>query len=480
MFSEATKTSVRRSAHFSCCLCHALGVEIHHIVPQAEGGGDEAENAAPLCPSCHETYGANPTKRRFVREARDLWYEICEHRYTADADRLEEIRRALDGVATKDDLEMVLNAITDATVRDGHLISLANEVVTELETARYQLDEAKSQSRGWTMLDMLPAAKFDIWQKDPDAVRHAPVMKALRGTYIWMHRRNMEMQRRELLQNVTPAQATDRRGLDLTADDIARLDEGISRIVDAQERLERFITDLGGEGESSAALVATVQGSFERTLVPPMHYETLRGLLESCQLMIGRQVRCEFGDPPNGRQLHRDAFFAHFPELAEPVSKWDTAVTRVEKARENFATALERTADAAGVNPTTYARPSILQCLQERTRPSLHLMLEEWPQGDVPIKGSIDGSIEVAGIRTNVRLADEELLGEEELRELVRPLIGLCDAARRLPEVTALAKAQDDLNQFMPAFSDEIKLHLVTEAIVVVEGCPICRRNLAR
>jgi hypothetical protein len=37
---------------------------------------DELENAAPLCPSCHETYGANPTKRKFLREARDLWYEI--------------------------------------------------------------------------------------------------------------------------------------------------------------------------------------------------------------------------------------------------------------------------------------------------------------------------------------------------------------------------------------------------------------------
>jgi hypothetical protein len=154
-----------------------------------------------------------------------------------------------------------------------------------------------------------------------------------------------------------------------------------------------------------------------------MHYETLRGLLESCQLMIGRQVRFEFGDPPDGRELHRGAFFARFPEPADPVAQWDAAVMRVE---------------------------------------------------------TVDGSVEVAGIRTNVRPAGKELLGEEELRQLVRPLAELCEAAPRVPEVVAVAKAQDDLNQLMPAFTDELKLHLVTEAIVVDEGCPICQRNLAR
>ena len=74
VFSESTKVAVRRKAHLRCCLCHDIGVEVHHILPQAEGGSDNPENAAPLCPSCHEKYGANPTKRKFIREARDVWY----------------------------------------------------------------------------------------------------------------------------------------------------------------------------------------------------------------------------------------------------------------------------------------------------------------------------------------------------------------------------------------------------------------------
>ena len=66
-FSEALKLSMKRRAHFSCCLCHTLGVEVHHIVPRADGGSDDEDNAAPLCPTCHETYGANPIKRKFIR-----------------------------------------------------------------------------------------------------------------------------------------------------------------------------------------------------------------------------------------------------------------------------------------------------------------------------------------------------------------------------------------------------------------------------
>jgi len=91
-FSENTKLEVKRKSHFCCCICHTPGVEIHHIVPQADKGDDTFENAAPLCPSCHETYGANPTKRKFIREARDFWYELCEKRYAPVGVQLADIK----------------------------------------------------------------------------------------------------------------------------------------------------------------------------------------------------------------------------------------------------------------------------------------------------------------------------------------------------------------------------------------------------
>lgn len=96
-FAPSVINCVKKKAHFQCCLCKALGVEAHHIIPQSEGGKDIESNAAPLCPSCHETFGANPTKRKFIREARDLWYEICAKRYAADYSLLQDIH----GLATK-------------------------------------------------------------------------------------------------------------------------------------------------------------------------------------------------------------------------------------------------------------------------------------------------------------------------------------------------------------------------------------------
>ena len=94
-FPAQVAKRVRKRAHFQCCLCKSVGVDIHHIVPKSQGGTDDIENAAPLCPSCHEIYGDNPSKRKMVREARDAWYEICDSRYQLDDAILAAVRTEL-------------------------------------------------------------------------------------------------------------------------------------------------------------------------------------------------------------------------------------------------------------------------------------------------------------------------------------------------------------------------------------------------
>lgn len=95
VFTELLKKEVRKRCHMRCCLCHELGVEIHHIVPQEQGGPDSPDNAAPLCPTCHERYGANPEKRKFIREARENWYSICDQRYRSDSGKIDELYKLL-------------------------------------------------------------------------------------------------------------------------------------------------------------------------------------------------------------------------------------------------------------------------------------------------------------------------------------------------------------------------------------------------
>jgi hypothetical protein len=94
-FSEALKTQVRRMAAFKCCRCTEIGVDIHHIIPQAQGGSDDIDNAAPLCQNCHDRYGANPEKRKEIRQMRDWWYEIVQEKYHGDQSAIEKVNETI-------------------------------------------------------------------------------------------------------------------------------------------------------------------------------------------------------------------------------------------------------------------------------------------------------------------------------------------------------------------------------------------------
>ena len=92
-FSERVKRLARKKSHFRCCICHKEFVEVHHIVPQSEGGKDTLENAAPLCAGCHDLYGGNPEKRKRIREMRDRWWELIEEmeRYAVETANIDEL-----------------------------------------------------------------------------------------------------------------------------------------------------------------------------------------------------------------------------------------------------------------------------------------------------------------------------------------------------------------------------------------------------
>jgi hypothetical protein len=78
-FSEPLKLTVKQKANLTCCWCQERRnkIEIHHIIPESQGGPDTEENAAPLCGSCHDLYGNNPDLRKEIRSRRDHWYESC-------------------------------------------------------------------------------------------------------------------------------------------------------------------------------------------------------------------------------------------------------------------------------------------------------------------------------------------------------------------------------------------------------------------
>ena len=106
-FSEGLKVKIRKRAHNQCCMCEAVGVDIHHVIPQKDGGPDTEANAAPLCPNCHRIHGDNPKSRKLIRERCETWYEICEARTSGP--QLAEFLGVLGDIPTKADLQLALS-----------------------------------------------------------------------------------------------------------------------------------------------------------------------------------------------------------------------------------------------------------------------------------------------------------------------------------------------------------------------------------
>jgi hypothetical protein len=95
-FVETVKIEAKRKAHYRCCACESTDfLDVHHITPQNEGGDDSIDNAVALCKKCHDIYGSNPDKRKWIKERRDFWYEFCEKKLHGEKienlDRLNEI-----------------------------------------------------------------------------------------------------------------------------------------------------------------------------------------------------------------------------------------------------------------------------------------------------------------------------------------------------------------------------------------------------
>ncbi|MFH1717683.1 MAG: DarT ssDNA thymidine ADP-ribosyltransferase family protein [Planctomycetota bacterium] len=136
-FSENLKQEVKEKAAFRCCRCQAIGVQVHHIEPESEGGPDTVENAAPLCPCCHDYFGANPQKRKEIKHMRDWWYQRVELQYPnkyATFEQLSEISRKLEEIRQGQssgvtDLKNVMKSILDKMVES---ISTKNADTTAL------------------------------------------------------------------------------------------------------------------------------------------------------------------------------------------------------------------------------------------------------------------------------------------------------------------------------------------------------------
>lgn len=132
-FSESVVTEARMKAHFRCVVCRDKPfVEVHHLVPEAQGGSNTLDNAAPLCAGCHDLYGNNPDKRKQISQMRDQWYDICEKRYASpdvrfylqETEKIQQALKAMDAKRAMDSQELysIQNSLSEVMSRAGESI----------------------------------------------------------------------------------------------------------------------------------------------------------------------------------------------------------------------------------------------------------------------------------------------------------------------------------------------------------------------
>lgn len=141
-FPEKIKKEVMKKAGYHCCVCHrsAVSVEVHHIIPQAEGGDDSIENAAPLCPSCHSDYGGNPEKRTRIKQMRDWWYETTAQMYASkitSPEHLNGIHKSLQKLNIKQNSILKKQDKHDSDLEDlrVHLKAISNNMIDSMTPA---------------------------------------------------------------------------------------------------------------------------------------------------------------------------------------------------------------------------------------------------------------------------------------------------------------------------------------------------------
>ena len=101
-FGKSVREQALVASARHCCVCRrykAVYVEVHHIVPEAEGGPNDLENAIVLCFDCHAAAGhyndshprGSKLTRSELRRARELWYDAVSKglvEYTTEEQKL--------------------------------------------------------------------------------------------------------------------------------------------------------------------------------------------------------------------------------------------------------------------------------------------------------------------------------------------------------------------------------------------------------
>lgn len=138
-FPEAAVAQLLADCKRHCCVCLkwcGTKIHLHHIIPGAQGGPDEIDNAIPVCLDCHaEVESRGNMGRQFtqaeLREHKRRWLEVCREQPAA----LIQTNRATGAAGPLEALLAELEYNQILLTGDDHRADFATPAIAQFERA---------------------------------------------------------------------------------------------------------------------------------------------------------------------------------------------------------------------------------------------------------------------------------------------------------------------------------------------------------
>jgi hypothetical protein len=218
--------------------------------------------------------------------------------------------------------------------------------------------------------------------------------------------------------------------------------------------------------------------------VEPKHHEDLEALHNALRAAVELESRCDFADPPNGRQHNRESFLAHFSELEDALGEWDAEVERVRAAPGALWDWYARAAVERDINEPPFAVGPLIDRLAtwtvERARHGqLSTPHELYMQH---FKDAFDGeeyvSVYVEGQKV-AKLPGEPRADAQRRIDAVDGLIQrLFDDAQSCEEAREIDQARDSLLDLKHELLDRLALYAMFTPALFAADCPLCQRTI--
>lgn len=173
-FDRGDVSALLVQCHRRCCICHrfcGVKIETDHIIPVESGGGDDIDNAIPVCFECHaEIHSYNdqhPRGRKFLpdelRAHKEQWLRICKEQpemlvgaiRSADVGPLQALVDELDfnaTVAKEGDFHKLGCKFHEQqflrAIHEGSIAMLKDSIKTPLLEAYREMGSANSALEG--------------------------------------------------------------------------------------------------------------------------------------------------------------------------------------------------------------------------------------------------------------------------------------------------------------------------------------------